>query len=196
MNTSTLRIIDVIADRRSPKVFSRRAVPTGQIRSLIQAAGRAASSFNEQPWRFLVAHQGSAAFDAMGEVLMSGNAWAKDAPVLMLAMTSRHFSRNGKDNAHARHDLGLAMGNLCAQATADDLLLHQMGGFDREAARSAFNIADEFDLVTMVAIGYQADPATLSDEELAMEQKRSSRKPVQDIMHEFNAASLDHPFSS
>ncbi len=71
--------------------------------------------------------------------LVEGNQeWAKSAPVLMLGCTSLNFNRNGKPNAAATHDLGLAAGNLCLEAIARGLYVHQLknhrleaGGFKR-----------------------------------------------------------------
>ncbi|MGD0615500.1 MAG: nitroreductase family protein, partial [Verrucomicrobiota bacterium] len=45
----------VLAERWSPYGFEDRAVSEADLRSLFEAARWAASSYNEQPWNYLVA---------------------------------------------------------------------------------------------------------------------------------------------
>src|SRR5690606_2421192 len=112
-------IHDLLVKRWSPRAFSDRPVEPDKLRQLFEAARWAASSFNEQPWSFIVAlKQDQAAFDKALSCLTEANqAWAKLAPVLVLTTVKRHFEKNGKANRVCEHDLGLAMGNLCVQAT-------------------------------------------------------------------------------
>ena len=35
------------------------------------------------------------------------------------------------------------------------LIMHEMGGFDRDKAREVFNIPDDYEVGIMIAIGYQ-----------------------------------------
>ena len=93
--------------------------------------------------------------------LVEGNqAWAKAAPVLAIGCTSLKFARNGKPNAAAVHDLGLASGNLRLEATARGLHVHQMIGIHPDRARELFRVPDGVQPFTGLAIGYAADPAT------------------------------------
>ena len=129
------------------------------IRSVLEAARWAASSFNEQPWRFIVATKDDPAnFDKLLRCLVPGNQdWAKSAPVLLLSATKLTFTRNDKPNRHAYHDVGLAVSQLIVQATALGLYVHQMAGFDVDQARQSFGIPEGFDPVAAIAIGYSAE---------------------------------------
>ena len=113
-------IHDLLARRWSPYGFADRPVPAADLRSLFEAARWAASSYNEQPWTYIVAtKEDPEEFARLLSCLVEGNqAWAQAAPVLALGCTSLVFKKNGKPNAAAIHDLGLAAGNLCAEATA------------------------------------------------------------------------------
>ena len=51
----TRRIHPLIAQRWSPYSFSSKPVPDQDLAALFEAASWAASSFNEQPWRYFVA---------------------------------------------------------------------------------------------------------------------------------------------
>src|SRR6266851_1294611 len=46
---------DFIVKRWSPRAFSDKPVPPEELRSLFEAARWAASSYNDQPWAYLVA---------------------------------------------------------------------------------------------------------------------------------------------
>src|SRR2546423_5138341 len=89
---------DLIAARWSPYAFADRPVAREDLLSLFEAARWAASSYNEQPWTYLVAtKEEPEAFAKLLSCLVEGNqAWAKAAPVLALGCTSLNFSRNGQ----------------------------------------------------------------------------------------------------
>src|SRR5438046_542077 len=85
-------ILDVIRHRWSPRAFDAdRAVSLDSLRTLFEAARWAPSSFNEQPWRFVVADR-SRTPDAYAALLATfdpaNRAWARNAPVLVLVAVS------------------------------------------------------------------------------------------------------------
>src|SRR5947209_10813646 len=103
-------IHELIARRWSPYCFADRRVSADDLLSLFEAARWAASSYNEQPWSYIVATKDDAAeFARLLSCLVEGNqAWAKAVPVLAVGCTSLNFVQNGKPNPAAIHDLGLA----------------------------------------------------------------------------------------
>src|SRR6202008_1664223 len=98
-------INDLTAKRWSPYCFSNNKVSREDVCSLFEAARWAASSYNEQPWSYIVANrEDSAEFQRLLSCLVEGNqAWAKNAPVLAIGCTSLQFKLNGKPNAAAQH---------------------------------------------------------------------------------------------
>src|SRR5271157_2187458 len=98
MNATTdYRIHELIAKRWSPYCFDERSVTDDDLRSLFEAARWAPSSYNEQPWSYIVAtNVDSKEFERLLSCLVEGNqAWAKAAPVLAIGCTSLNFVRNG-----------------------------------------------------------------------------------------------------
>jgi nitroreductase len=167
-----------VARRWSPYAFANRDVSDADLRSLFEAARWAASSFNEQPWSYIVATRAQAAeFERLLSCLVDANqSWAKAAPVLALGVATLHFKRNGKPNRVAIHDLGLATGNLVAEATARGLWVHQMGGIRPDRARELYGIPAGSEAVTGIAIGYAGDPASSSEEIRARDVAPRERK--------------------
>lgn len=169
----------LIAERWSPRSFDPRSVEPEKLGSLFEAARWAPSCFNEQPWSFLVAtRDDEAAFDRLASCLMDGNAWAKQAPVLVLSVAKQTFERNGKPNRHAAHDVGLAVENLVLQAQAEGLVSHQMAGFDAAAATERLSLPEGCESMAMIAIGYPGEPEALSDELAERERAPRSRKEL------------------
>ena len=134
------------------------------LRSLFEAARWAASSYNEQPWSYLLATKDNPPeFARLLSCLVEANqAWAKAAPVLVLGVVSLQFAKNSKNN-RAVHDLGLASANLVMEATSRHLSAHQMIGILPDRARELYQIPDHSEAWTAIAIGYAAEPGTLPD---------------------------------
>jgi nitroreductase len=111
-----------IAGRWSPYAFADRPVPDDDLRSIFEAARWSASSYNEQPWRYLVATKANPAeYELLLSCLVEENqVWARAAPVLALGCTSLNFALNGLPNA-AEHDFGLTSAALTFEATARGL---------------------------------------------------------------------------
>jgi nitroreductase len=158
-------IHELLAKRWSPYAFADRGVSDYDLRSLFEAVRWAASSYNEQPWRYIVATKTDpAGFDRLLSCLVEGNqVWAKAAPILALGCVSLTFALNGKPNAAAAHDLGLASASLTFEATARGLFVHQMIGILPDRARELYRIPEDVQPLTGLAIGYAADADTLPE---------------------------------
>ena len=177
-------ILQVLAERWSPYGFEDRSVSEADLRSLFEAARWAASSYNEQPWNYLVAiRENPQEFGRLLSCLVEANqAWAKAAPVLVLGIVRLQFAKNNQDNRAAVHDLGLAAGNLVAEATARGLSVHQMIGILPDKAREIYQIPEHFEAWTAMAIGYKADPAKLPDALKERDLAPRQRKPLSEFV--------------
>ena len=173
-------ILPILAERWSPYGFQDRPVSEADLRSLFEAARWAASSYNEQPWNYLIGtRENPAEFGRLLSCLVEANqAWAKEAPVLVLGIVSLRFARNNQDNRAAVHDLGLAAGNLLAEATTRGLSVHHMIGILPDKARELYQIPDHFEAWTAMAIGYKADPTKLPDALRDRDMALRQRKPL------------------
>ncbi len=177
-------VLDVIAERWSPRAFADRPVEPEKLRRLFEAARWAASSYNAQPWRYLVAtRDDSEAYAKLLGCLNDFNRqWARTAPVLMLGFYKKTFSRNGQSNRCAPHDLGAASAQLTAQATALGLCVHQMAGIRRDAIRATYDVPEDFEPLTGLAIGYLGDPDVLPDDLAKREGRKRTRRPLEETV--------------
>jgi nitroreductase len=175
---------ELIASRWSPYSFANRSVSDEDLRSIFEAARWASSSYNEQPWSYLVAKKEEAdEFGRLLSCLVEGNQkWAKSASVLALGISRLNSARDNEPNRAAIHDLGLASGNLVLEATARGLAVHQMIGILPNKVRELYSVPEGYEPMTAIAIGYAGDPINLPEELRARDAARRPRKPLKEFV--------------
>jgi nitroreductase len=167
----------LLAARRSPWSFDEHAeVSDAQLAAVLEAARWAPSNGNTQPWRFLVGRRGDAVFGKIFGTLRPRNqTWAGRPGVLLLGVYDLGGDRPLR---HAQYDLGQSVAHLSVQATHEGLVVHQMAGFDPDAARAAFGIPDGFVPFVAVALGHLGDPSVLPEDLAARQAKPRRRRPI------------------
>jgi nitroreductase len=177
-------IHDLLRRRWSPRAFADRPVEPEKLCSLLEAARWAPSSYNEQPWFFLMAlREDREEFNRMLSCLVEGNvAWAQKAPVLMISVAKLKFEKSGKPNRHAFHDVGQAVADMTTQATSVGLAVHQMAGIVADKAREVYNIPRDYEAVAGIAVGYPGEPETLSGELRERELAPRNRRPLESFV--------------
>lgn len=186
--TTQAPVHDIIANRWSPRAYdASKPVSQAQIISMLEAARWAPSCFGDEPWRFIVwdKNKDAAAWEKAFDCIVQGNqGWAKDAPVIVLICAGTLFERNQKPNRWGAYDTGAAAVSLSLQATSMGLVTHQMGGFDGEKTRAAFNIPEQFEMMSMMAVGYIADVDALPEEAKERTLAPRKRKPLGKLFYE------------
>ena len=173
-----------ISARFSPYVFADRPVAARDLASLFEAARWAPSSFNAQPWRYIVALRSEPAeFARMLACLDEWNqSWAGAAPVLALGVACIRPDPDGEANECAAHDLGAASASLTFEASARGICVHQMAGILPEVARATFEIPVGADPMTALAIGYPAGPERADEPFASRDRAPRERKPLAEIV--------------
>ena len=177
-------IHELLRNRWSPRAFADQAIPQEVLRSLFEAARWAPSSFNEQPWAYIVAtKEDKANFEKVLGTLVEFNAgWAKSASALALAVTKLAFVENHAPNRNAHYDTGAATALLSVEATARGLVVHQMAGFDADKARKTFAIPEGWEPLAAIAIGYPGNPDSLPPKLKERELAPRMRKPIREFV--------------
>lgn len=176
-------VMKEILQRWSPRAFADKPVPAEDLKRIFEAAHWAASSYNEQPWRFIVGRKGGATYAKIFDSLVEPNQmWAKSAPVLVLSAGKKTFSHNGAANYYALHDTGAATAYLTLQASALGLHAHSMGGFDREKARKLLGVPADYEIGAVTALGYLGDAETLPEHFKKPELSPRTRKPLGEVV--------------
>jgi nitroreductase len=176
-------IHDLLKFRWSPSAFSTQPVEPEKLLSLFEAARWSPSGGNTQPWAFVVGTlDDKQTHDKFLETMTGRNPlWAKNAPVLVLAVAKLSPERPER-NRYAYYALGQSVAHLTTQAGALGLRVHQLAGFSGEKARQAFDLPEDFDPVTIFAIGYEGDLNDLPEDLRERELLDRTRKPLTDFV--------------
>lgn len=171
--------------RWSPRAMTGEPITGDQLQTLFEAARWAPSTYNEQEWRFLYATNGSRLWKSFFELLAEPNQlWCAKAAVLIVGLSHKVFSKNGKPNPVHTLDTGMACENLLLQGAAMDLVCHGMAGFDRGRARIALHVPEDYDVEVMIAVGRPGDPDDLPEKLREMDLAPSGRKAIAEIARE------------
>jgi nitroreductase len=174
--TTTVPVHPLLAERWSPRGFDQvHELADDRLTALLEAA-------RCQPWRFGVAQRGEEAHARLFAALARGNqAWAGAASALVL-VAARTTGDDGRPQPWALYDTGQAVAALVTQAQADGLAVHQMGGFDTEAVRTAFGLGEALTPVVVLAVGRQDGAAGLPEPLASREAAPRTRQPLGDLL--------------
>jgi len=179
---SEFNVEPLFINRWSPRAFTGDAIDDATLFSLFEAARWAPSANNAQPWRFIYAKNNSPEWPRLFNLLNEKNqAWAAKAGALVILISKKTHYRQGETQptpfrTHSL-DSGAAWASLAFQAIYAGLRTRAIGGFDREKARDVLQIPQDYNVEIAIAVGKQADAASLSDE-LREREQPNHRKPL------------------
>ena len=160
-----------------------------ELMPIFEAARWAPSAFNSQPWRFIYAKRNTVReedWNRLFNLLVDGNKeWAKNAAVLTVVISKKEVEYKGRVLPSPTHqfDTGAAWENLALEASSRRLVAHAIAGFDYDKARKDLDIRDEYDVLSMIAIGIRGPKENLPPKLQEMESP-SDRKPLEEIVME------------
>ncbi len=180
---TTAPLHPLLAERWSPRGFDRtHHLDDAQLGALLEAARWAPSANNSQPWRFLVTRRGDQDFHWLADLVAAGNrSWAPLASALVL-VAAETVDETGRPRPWAWYDTGQAVAALSVQAQAEGLAVHQMGGFDADAARHAFGLDETLSPVVVLAVGRHDPQAALPDPLSTRERAPRTRDPLEVLL--------------
>lgn len=168
-------------ERYSPLAFDVHHVASDEdVELLLEAARRAPSAGNSQPWAFVVGRRGDAVHQRMTRHLARGSSrWAPTASLLVANLVRRYVDDSDLEYSEfAHYDLGQAVAHLSFQAHALGLAVHQFRAFDRDALAADFAVPPAWEIATLAAVGVPADGA----DELIGPGTSRERLPLDDIL--------------
>jgi nitroreductase len=176
---TSVPIHPILTDRWSPRSFDQAAlISTEDMTAFLEAARWAPSSYNFQPWRFIISRRGDVTFQKICESLSGFNqVWAPSASALVAVVVEQ------KTEGHiyppiALFDTGLAVSHITVEAHHRGFVVHQMIGFDKEKMNKSFDITGQRDCIVILAIGRQG-PAEHLPEDQARERELLPRERFQ-----------------
>ncbi|MEW6719893.1 MAG: thioesterase family protein [Thermodesulfobacteriota bacterium] len=171
----------VLSARRSLRAYASRPVEPGKVERMLEAARWSPSCGNRQSWRFVVVDRDAPARAAVEEALDAGNAWARVAPVLIVAGASRPAAAVVESRDYHLLDAGLSLMSLIYRGVDLGLLVHPMAGWREAPLREALGLPGDFAPMAVVAVGYAGNPEALDEETRRKDERPRSRKPLGEI---------------
>lgn len=174
----------LLASRWSPRGFDTTyEISAAEVDALLEAARWAPSCANRQPWRFVVARRGTPTFDRVVTHLAQGNQrWAPRASLLLVAASVNADESGESWLPWSHYDTGQAIAHLSVQASALNLAVHQMAGFDATGMASEFDLPAILEPLAVIAVGRWDAEADLPDDLKAREFGPRSRHLVSDLL--------------
>ncbi|ATE62447.1 nitroreductase family protein [Thauera sinica] len=185
---SSFGIDPIFTARWSPRAFTGETIGESELLGLFEAARWAPSSNNSQPWRYVYARRDSAAWPGFLDLLAERNRlWAQQAAALVVLVTKTTHRRQARDDpkplrTHAL-DAGASWASLAFQAVHAGWRTRAIGGFDRDRAREVLGVPAGFEVQIAIAIGRQAEAATLPDD-FREQERPNQRLPLERIVAE------------
>lgn len=181
--TNKYPILEVLQQRWSPRAYSDKSVEKEKLQSIFEAARWAPSARNEQPWRFIVGQKGDKTWEIIFETLDEWNQqWTKRAPVLIINIGKKYYDYKHLKNDTYQYDTGQAVAMLVTEVVNQGLIGHQMSGFSAEKASKLFGISEDYQPISVTAIGYPGDPALLPEDMYTSEMDKRKRRPIEETV--------------
>ena len=175
-------IHELILNRWSPRAFSPEPVSETELMTLFDAGRWAQNSYNNQPWRFIYAHNGDAHWQKFLNLLEPGNKeWAQLAQVLIVVISKKTFDYDNRPSITHSFDTGAAAQNMALQGAYMDIVVHGMEGFDYDRARTELKIPKDYQVEAMFAVGKIGNKNELP-QKLREREIPSDRKPLEEIV--------------
>lgn len=176
----TVPISPLFYTRWSPRAMSG-TLTKKELLPLFEAARWAPSSFNGQPWRFVVALSKKDRIKFMDFLVDFNKQWCKNAAALVVIISSKIFEHNGKPARTHSLDTGAAWMSLALEGAQRGYVVHGMEGVDYDKVRKVLKIPKKYTIEAMCAIGKLAKSSVLS-EEMARREGPSGRKLLSQIL--------------
>lgn len=170
-------IHELLQQRWSPRAFTGVGIDDATLVKILEAGRWAASAFNDQPWRYIVAkRQDEAEFGRMASCLGGFNQkWAPNADVLIAVTAFEKRNDDGTVQPMNWYNVGLSVSQMVMEATNNGLHCHQMAGIDRPKVVAEYGVPSEYAPICIMAIGHvgSADdlPEPLNEREGAVRER-------------------------
>lgn len=167
-------VFEAIKTRRSVRNFTDQPVSEKEVKKLLDAAVRAPSAGNIQPWEFIVVRKPEVKHELSKAAL--DQKFIEQAPVVIVvcadpAKSALRYGSRGI-NLYCLQDTAAAAQNILLAAHALGLCTCWVGAFNEEIAREVLQIPEPVRPVAIIPVGHAVRSPT-----------ERSRKALLDVTH-------------
>jgi nitroreductase len=172
------RIMDLITARKSVRKYLDKPISRKDVQTCIEAARRAPSAHNIQPWRFIVIDDEEVKKGLCAEAcggIYKNTRFIENAPVLVLLLARldlivNRVARAIQGTNYYLLDVGIAGEHLVLQAQELGIGTCWIGWFNSKKARKYLRLPWNYRVVSIISMGYPAEGATRRKEDLPMDE--------------------------
>ena len=144
---------EAIEKRKSIRFFDKnKLLEEREIRECIEAATKAPSPHNRQPWRFRIID--SREMIQSISIMLSHNGWVRTAPVIVIVGVPKI---EGVEKQKDYLALGAAIENLLLEAQQRGIATCWIGECLEKGLESRLMWPDDYETVSMIAMGYKRE---------------------------------------
>jgi len=152
-------VFEAIKGRRSIRKFDSKEVSDEELRRILDAAIRAPSAGNIQPWSFIVVKNPNKRRDLAGAAY--GQIFIAEAPLVIVVCADERASGSGYGSRgrtlYCIQDTAAAIQNILLAAHALGLGSCWVGAFNEDAARKVVKTPPEVRPIALIPIGHPAE---------------------------------------
>ena len=171
----TMDVLEAIARKRMVRNFADRPLADDDLRRIVDAGRRAASSKNKQRWEFIVVRDRERLRDLAVVGPWAGHLAAAAAGIALVTPDPRAPGASPS----IMFDLGQAAGSIMLAAWALGIGTCPVTVYEPDLARRILGYPADRHCEYLLSAGYPADPA-----ELTRAPRSGGRRPLDDVLHE------------
>jgi nitroreductase len=172
------KIMDLITERKSVRNYLDKRISREHVQTCIEAARRAPSAHNIQPWRFIVIDDEEVKKSLCAEAcsgIYKNSKFIESAPVLVLLLAKldlivNRIARAIQGTNYYLLDVGIAGEHLVLQAQELGIGTCWIGWFNAKKIRKYLRLPQTYRVVSIISMGYPADGATRDKDDLPMDE--------------------------
>jgi len=168
-----------IHTRRAYRSLEPVEITDELVRDLAESAQLAPSCFNNQPWRFVFAHDPEVLKQLHG-AMSRGNDWVQAASMVIAAFTREDLDCRIKGRDYYLFDTGMAVAFLMLRATELGLVAHPIAGYSEGEVKEILSIPEDMKLIVLVIVSKHSEAIgpLLSEKQVESENVRPERLPL------------------
>jgi nitroreductase len=173
-----------IQTRRAYRSLEPVEITEELIKDLAESARLAPSCNNNQPWRFVFAHDPGVLKKLHG-ALSRGNRWVQAASMIVAVFSRDDLDCRIKGRNYYLFDTGMATAFLILRATELGLVAHPIAGFNEDAVKEILGIPEDMQVIALVNVGKHSETigSLLSESQVEREKQRPARLPLEEFAY-------------
>lgn len=166
-----MELEEAILKRRSVRSYKEKKIQRKKIQEIFEFAKMAPSARNKQDWEFVVVDENEKKERIYRNA--SKQSFILEAPVLIAGVATDPNYTMSCGIPGGIVDLAIALDHLSLKAADEGLRTCWIGAFDQEKAKEVLEIPDEYEIISLMTLGYPEEP---------LEKKNKRRKDVEKII--------------